>query len=82
MGADLNDVIIKNNGRRVGYFLMTGEDLPKLDQEYMSGRALVNPIQFRQTLNWLRDKLFEKLRTEGRYERDRSSKYRGYKKQY
>jgi hypothetical protein len=36
--------------------------LDKLDKQYRDGQALVNPLQFRETLNHLRDILFEKLR--------------------
>jgi hypothetical protein len=36
--------------------------LDKLDRDYRSGQALVNPLQFRESLNHLRDILFEKLR--------------------
>ncbi len=66
-GGELRDVRIRNNGKRIATFLITGEDLDRLDRDYRTGRALVNPLQFRESLNHLRDVMFEKLRTyEGR----------------
>ena len=61
-GGDLSDVRVRNNGRRIATFLITGKNLDKLDRDYRSGKALVNPLQFRESLNHLRDILFEKLR--------------------
>ena len=79
-GGDLRDVRVRNNGRRIATFLITGKDLDQLDRDYRSGQALVNPLQFRESLNHLRDILFEKLRTqEGRTRNgDRKRKNRGY----
>jgi hypothetical protein len=42
--------------------LFTGEDLLKHDRDYINGHALVNPLQFREALNSLRDILFKHLR--------------------
>jgi hypothetical protein len=61
-GGDLSDVRVRNNGRRIATFLITGKDLDKLDRDYRSGKALVNPLQLRESLNHLRDVMFEKLR--------------------
>ena len=66
-GGDLAEVRIRNTGKRMATFLITGKGLEKLDRDYRSGRALVNPLQLRESLNHLRDVMFEKLRTnEGR----------------
>jgi hypothetical protein len=54
-GGDLSDVQVHNNGRQIATFLITGKDLDKLDQDYRSGKALVNPLQLRESLNHLRD---------------------------
>ena len=83
MGGDLTDIWFKTNGKQIASFLFTGADLSKHDRAYINGRALVNPVQFREALNHLRDVLFDKLRekdpasrkryaaTRGRYENDR-----------
>ena len=61
-GGDLTGVRVRNNGKRIAIFLITGKDLDKLDRDYRSGRALVNPVQLRESLNHLRDVMFKKLR--------------------
>jgi hypothetical protein len=67
MGGRLEQVRIRANGRRIATFLITGQDLDRLDSDYRCGRALVNPVQLRESLNHLRDVMFEKLRNhEGR----------------
>ncbi len=67
MGARLDRVQVRNNGRAIATFLITGKDLDRLDSDYRSGRALVNPVQLRESLNHLRDVMFDKLRkSEGR----------------
>jgi len=72
MGGDLTDIRFKTNGGQIASFLFTGADLSKHDRAYINGRALVNPVQFREALNHLRDVLFERLRDQrGRYENGR-----------
>jgi hypothetical protein len=66
-GGDLAEVRVRNNGRHIATFLITGPDLDRLDSDYRAGRALVNPVQLRESLNHLRDVMFENLRkSEGR----------------
>jgi hypothetical protein len=80
MGGQLDRVRIRNNGRRIATFLITGPDLARYDSDYRSGRALVNPVQLRESLNHLRDVMFEKLRnhkTEGRYHH--ANRQKGYR---
>jgi hypothetical protein len=78
MGGRLDRVWIRTNGRRIATFLITGPDLDRFDSDYRSGRALVNPVQLRESLNHLRDVMFEKLRkTEGRYHH--GNRQRGYR---
>lgn len=80
-GGELSAINIKDNGRRMATFVIRGEQLVRLDREYRNGEALVNPVQFRESLTHLRDILFEKLRTyqtgENRYDRKREN--RGHK---
>jgi len=61
-GGDLTAIRIRNNGKRIATFLIAGQDLDRLDRDYRAGRARVNPIQLRESLNHLRDAMFEKLR--------------------
>ncbi len=70
---------IRNNGRRIATFLITGPDLVRLDSDYLAGRARVNPVQLRESLNHLRDVMFEKLRkSEGREKDDRKGPHRAH----
>ncbi len=75
-GGDLHEIRFRNNGKRIATFLFTGPDLHKHDKAYRNGHALVNPVQFRESLNHLRDILFEKLRENGgtRYDRKREDR--------
>jgi hypothetical protein len=63
-GGELAEVRIRSNGKRIATFLFTGAGLERLDKDYMNGKALVNPVQFRESLNRLRDILFETLRND------------------
>jgi hypothetical protein len=78
-GGDLSEVRFRNNGTRIATFLITGKDLDKLDKAYRSGKAQVDPLQFRESLNHLRDILFEKIRkNEGRTRNDRKRNHRSH----
>ena len=61
-GGDLSGIRLKDNGKRIATFMIRGEGLDKLDKDYRNGLALVNPLQFRESLNHLRDILFNTLR--------------------
>ena len=66
-GGDLSEVRVRNNGRKIATFLITGPDIDRHDSDYRSGRAMVNPVELRESLNHLRDVMFDKLRkSEGR----------------
>ena len=79
-GGDLVEVRVRSNGKRIATFLITGKDLDRLDRDYRSGRAMVNPVQLRESLNHLRDVMFKKLRdSEGRTRNgDRKRQDRGH----
>jgi len=82
MGASLEKVRVRNNGRRIATFLIAGTDLDRLDSDWRSGRALVNPVQLRESLNHLRDVMFDKLRNhEGRKRDDRKTGHRAHQAQ-
>lgn len=76
MGGDLAGIRFNGNGKQIASFMFTGHDLHKHDRAYRNGHALVNPVQFREALNHLRDILFKHLRTsqprETRYDRARN----------
>jgi hypothetical protein len=76
MGGSLADIRVND---RIATFEIAGEDLERQDMDYHTGRALVNPVQLRETLNLLRDMLFAKLR-QGRDENDRTERHRRHQK--
>jgi hypothetical protein len=58
--------------------------LDELDRQYRNGKALVNPVQFRESLTHLRDLLYDKLRNQNRGDRhnDRKRENRGHQERY
>jgi hypothetical protein len=79
MGGELIGIRFRQNGKPIASFHFTGPDLTEHDKAYRNGHALVNPVQLRESLNHLRDVMFEKLRNqEGRkrHHDDRSNDYR------
>ena len=72
-GCDLA-TIKYDKASQVGEFFFTGPDIEQLEKAYRSGKALVNPVQFREALNNLRDMLFKEKREDG--ERDERQRHR------
>jgi hypothetical protein len=67
---------ISFNDRQIATFTLTGKNLYKLESDYHSGLALVNPVILRQSLNHLRDILFEmKDRRGKRNAKSRTNQY-------
>jgi hypothetical protein len=58
-GGALRGIRIKDATRGIAAFEISGEGLALLDREYRSGQALVNPVDLRESLNMLRDMLFD-----------------------
>ncbi len=54
------------SGRDHVVFVIKGEGLAAEDVRFRTGAATVNPLQLRETLNYLRDVVFEKTRVEKR----------------
>ena len=61
-GGRLAGVRFKERRRGIVSFLIEGEGILQVDLDYRSGRAQVNAVQLRQSLNHLRDVLFTRLR--------------------
>lgn len=61
-GCELDEIAVEVNGRPTAVFRIVGDDVSRLDLDYRNGEALVNPLQFRETLNLLRDLMFKKIR--------------------
>ena len=77
-GARLSEVRFSRDNHRIVSFLIEGEEIDRLDLDYRSGQALVNPLLLKETLNQLRDILFNTLREKNggkRYDRERKDPY-------
>ena len=62
MGGDLQSVRFTQKNGRTAVFMITGRNLDRHDRDYRTGKARVNPLQLRDSLNRLRDALFAKKR--------------------
>ncbi len=80
MGGDLEDIRFQN--RQIASFMFKGNDLHKHDKAYINGHALVNPLQFREALNHLRDILFKQLRDKRNTRYDRTGTNRAHQSSY
>ena len=72
MGGNLANIRVEFNGRKTATFLITGNDLEQYNIDYVTGRALVNPTQLKNSLNHLRDVLFNTLREKENRDYDRT----------
>jgi hypothetical protein len=72
MGGCLCGIRIKDHVKGIAAFRIEGEGLDRCEREYRTGRALVNPVLLRESLNLLRDILFEFQEGSARYDRKRS----------
>jgi hypothetical protein len=55
----LHGIRIKDAARGIAAFEISGNNLDRLEREYQTGSALVNPVHLRESLNMLRDMLFD-----------------------
>jgi hypothetical protein len=82
-GGIVQNIKFEKGSSRLASFLIEGEGLDRLELEYRNGQATVNPLQFRESLNHLRDILFNKLRNTVRRDRnDRERENRRIKKEH
>ena len=72
-GGRLSGAYLSEERRQIDSFRITGEDLLELDEAYRKGKATVDPLQLRESLNHLRDILFRTLRDN---ENERNNKER------
>jgi hypothetical protein len=82
MGGDLEDIKFRQSKNQIASFMFTGNNLHKHDKAYLNGHALVNPVQFREALNHLRDILFRQLRDKRNARYDRKRNHRVHQNQY
>ncbi len=73
-GGKLSGAYLSEDSRRIVSFRIIGENLSDLDKDYRDGKATVNPLQLRESLNHLRDILFRTLRDNER-NKERTNNY-------
>ncbi len=81
-GGRLAGIRIEFDGRKTATFQISGENLDLLNEDYVTGNALVDPVQLKNSLNHLRDILFNKLRDKENQRYERTSTNRHHKKRY
>ncbi len=70
-GGRLSEAYLSGGERRIVAFRITGENLSELDEAYRTGKATVNPLELRESLNHLRDILFRTKRDNERNNKTR-----------
>ena len=68
-------VHLSKDHRQIVSFRIIGEDLLNLDEAYRTGKATVDPLQLRESLNHLRDVLFRALRENERNKNNERNQY-------
>jgi len=62
-GAEIKSVETQeNNGKSAVFFIVSGSNADKHNQEFLNGKATANVTQLKLTMNHLKDLLFDKLR--------------------
>ncbi len=74
LGANLSEV---ERIRGEVHFILHGSDITRSDIAYRTGKSQVNPLQLKETLNLLRDLIFEKP-TRGQGDRHAKNHRRSY----
>ncbi len=73
-GGDLSGISF--NDRQIASFAISGKGIHQFDRDYDKGKALVNPVILRESLNHLRNVLFEmKDRRGKRNDRSRENRH-------
>lgn len=76
----MRGIRIKDASRGIAAFEISGNNLDRLEQEYQTGKALVNPVHLRESLNMLRDMLFDLRDMRRRTKNDKPRRNRGNQK--
>ena len=62
-GFELKDLtVIGSNGKSIVTFIIVGDDVVTISQEYRSGRAMANVAMLKFTMEKAKDQMFTKIR--------------------
>jgi hypothetical protein len=75
-GGSLSGIRIKDGVKGIAAFQIEGENMERLGGEYWTDQALVNPLRLRDSLNHLRDVLFEFREKGARHDSKRENRSR------
>lgn len=75
-GGSLSGIRIKDGARGIAAFRIEGENMERLGDDFGAGKALVDPLRLRESLNHLRDVLFEFREKGTRYDSKRENRSR------
>ena len=58
-GSYLEDIELRNNGRKEVYFVLTGDNIARLAREFRSGRASCNVNVLRASMIHLKEEIYK-----------------------
>ena len=61
-GSSLEDIELRNNGRREAYFVIGGDNIARLAREFISGRAICNISSLRASMIHLKEEMYKVIR--------------------
>jgi len=61
-GSCLEDIRVRDNGKREVFFTLTGSETMRLAREFRSGRALCNVAALRASMIHLKEEMYKVIR--------------------
>ena len=58
-GSSLEDIELRNNGKKEVYFVITGDNITRLAREFRSGRASCNVNVLRASMIHLKEEIYK-----------------------
>jgi len=67
-GGTVEDIVLSEDGRRgrssSATFVLSGENVERLNREFLSGEALANLAAFKNAMHQLKEMMFDKIDTQ------------------
>lgn len=58
-GSSLEDIQLRNNGKKEAYFVLSGDNVCRLAREFRSGRAICNVSSLRASMIHLKEEMYK-----------------------